>query len=85
MVKMDKIIKTDNLLFRLHYQYSVIILVIFGVLATLNQLLQQQIECKTNEEDLNREFLNAYCWSRPTLVMNNQASIRFNFNVTLFL
>ena len=78
-------VKTDNLVFRLHYQYSVIILVTFGVLATSNQLLLQPIECTLNQKNLNRGFVNAYCWSHPTFVMKNQKSIHFNLKVTLFL
>ena len=78
-------VKTDNFVFKLHYQYSVLILVIFGVLATSNQLLLQPIECTSNQKNLNRDFVNAYCWSHPTFVMNNQNSIHFILKVTLFL
>ena len=66
---LTKQVVTDNLVFRLHYQVTVIILVVFGTLATSNQLFGRPIHCSTGQKNVNQDFVNAYCWTHPTFTV----------------
>lgn len=67
---LTKKVATDNFVFRLHYQFTVILLVVFGVMATSNQLFAHPIVCSMGQKNVGQDFVNAYCWIHPTFVVN---------------
>ena len=67
---LTKKVITDNIVFRLHYQFTVVILVLFGMLATSNQLFSNPIVCSIGPKNFDQNFINAYCWIHPTFIVN---------------
>lgn len=63
-------IKTDNFVFRLHYRWTIPLLLFCGVLVTSFNVFHQPIECSSNQKNVKREFINAYCYSIPTFTID---------------
>lgn len=64
---------TDNWVFRLHYKYSILILVLFGLLTSSTQYFGTKIECTSSKKNVDRNFVNQYCWIHPTFVVANMS------------
>ncbi|XP_008198820.1 innexin shaking-B isoform X1 [Tribolium castaneum] len=75
-------ITIDNLVFRLHSNATVILLVTFSIAVTTRQYVGNPIDC-VHTRDIPEEVLNTYCWIHSTYtvidafkkVPGNQASI----------
>uniref|UniRef100_T1J195 Innexin n=1 Tax=Strigamia maritima TaxID=126957 RepID=T1J195_STRMM len=56
---------TDNVVFKLHYMFTTIILVAFSVLITARQYVGQPIDCVLSDKDAI-PYINTYCWIHAT-------------------
>lgn len=66
---LTKKVVTDNVVFRLHYQFTVSLLVVFGVLATSYQFFANPIECSISQKNFQPQFVNAFCYIHPTFIV----------------
>ncbi|KAK5649776.1 hypothetical protein RI129_000805 [Pyrocoelia pectoralis] len=67
----------DSLVFRLHSNATVILLVTFSIAITTRQYVGNPIDC-VHTRDIPEEVLNTYCWihSTYTVVQDFKSSIR---------
>lgn len=55
----------DNGVFRLHYRFTMAILLMFSILVTASQYFGDPISCISGD-DIPKPFLNTYCWIHST-------------------
>ncbi|KAI1289898.1 Innexin inx2 [Halotydeus destructor] len=55
----------DNHIFRLHYKFSVLILVAFSIMVTARQYFGDPIDC-ISRDDIPTNLLDTYCWIHTT-------------------
>jgi len=55
-------VSIDNLTFKLHYRYSVTLLVAASVLVQTSQFFGDPVQCETGEDSVDDDVLNSYCW-----------------------
>lgn len=67
---LTKRVVTDNIVFRLHYQFTVTLLVLSGLVATAYQFYAHPIQCSIGQKNFRPEFINAYCYVYPTFLVN---------------
>lgn len=60
-------ITTDFLIFRLHYQFTVALLVAFSIIITATQYVGNPIDCIT--DDIPTHVINTYCWIMSTFTL----------------
>lgn len=60
----------DNIVFSLHYEATVIILVAFALFVTTNQYIGDPIECLIDE--IPKNFIDTYCWMYGTYIVLNK-------------
>ncbi|XP_066261516.1 innexin inx2-like [Euwallacea similis] len=65
LVKGEKV-RTDNNVFKLHYRFSVIILIVFSILLSSKQYFGDPILC---DADTNKEYFDVYCWVYSTFIV----------------
>lgn len=68
----DKI-RTDNNVFRLHYRFSVILLIVFSVLLSTKQYFGDPIHCHQTSGTIPQEVLDSYCWAFGIFTIQNNA------------
>lgn len=68
----------DNLIFRLHYKVTVIILVISSLLVTSTQYFGDPIDCIMN--DAPSRTMDTYCWIHSTYTVSNKFSGRAGYD-----
>ncbi|KAF7278755.1 hypothetical protein GWI33_007988 [Rhynchophorus ferrugineus] len=67
LVKGDEI-RTDNNVFKLHYKFSVILLIIYSILLSSKQYFGDPIDCDVSYQ---KEMVNVYCWVTGTFILND--------------
>ena len=60
----------DNHIFRLHYKFSVIILVAFSIMVTARQYFGDPIDC-ISRDDIPNDLLDTYCWIHTTFSLES--------------
>jgi len=71
-------VSIDNLTFKLHYRYSVTLLVAASVLVQTSQFFGDPVQCETAEDSVDDDVLNSYCWMYSSFDVPNT----FNFPCT---
>lgn len=69
IVKIDGVC-IDNNVFRLHYKFTVVVLVAFSILVTCRQYFGDPIDCIQND-DIPENVLETYCWIHTTFTLPN--------------
>jgi hypothetical protein len=80
-VQFTDAIKNDNNIFRLHYKATVIFLVTFATLVSLNQYVGDPIDCfidgSSNKKLTEGSLLDTYCWIHSTYTLpNNPGNVK---------
>ncbi|GJQ72035.1 hypothetical protein Trydic_g3137 [Trypoxylus dichotomus] len=68
LIKLEQI-HTDNNIFKLHYKFTVIILIVFSILLTSKQYFGDPISCDI--EYSRKEVIETYCWIYGTYIVKN--------------
>lgn len=55
----------DNFVFRLHYRFTLVVLIAFSIAVTGRQFLGDPIEC-ISKDDIPENLLKTYCWISTT-------------------
>ncbi|EDW29967.1 GL15920 [Drosophila persimilis] len=63
-------VKTDSIVFRLHYSISVMILMSFSLIITTRQYVGNPIDC-VHTKDIPEDVLNTYCWIQSTYTLKS--------------
>lgn len=63
-------VKTDSLVFRLHYSITVMMLMSFSLIVTTRQYVGNPIDC-VHTKDLPEDVLNTYCWIHSTYTLKS--------------
>lgn len=66
----DNKVEADNLVFKLHYRFSFVILLIFSVLVVAGTYFGVPIEC-LSRDDVPDNLLNTFCWIHTTYSMDD--------------
>jgi len=61
-------IVTDNVVFRLHYIFTTVMLIAFSLLVTASQYVGNPIQC-INDNDVPIHVINTYCWISTTFTI----------------
>lgn len=61
-------IVTDNVVFRLHYIFTTVLLIAFSLLVTATQYVGNPIQC-INDNDIPIHVINTYCWISTTFTI----------------
>nr|CAH0102515.1 unnamed protein product [Daphnia galeata] len=61
-------IVTDNVIFRLHYIFTTVLLIAFSLLVTATQYVGNPIQC-INDNDIPIHVINTYCWISTTFTI----------------
>ncbi|XP_044730114.1 innexin shaking-B isoform X2 [Chrysoperla carnea] len=64
------LVKTDSIVFRLHCNATVILLVTFSIAVTTRQYVGNPIDC-VHTRDIPEEVLNTYCWIHSTYIVES--------------
>jgi len=67
-------VSIDNLTFKLHYRYSVTLLVAASVLVQTSQFFGDPVQCETGEDSVDNDVLNSYCWMYSSFDIPNTFS-----------
>ena len=73
MFHWKRLLKLDSIcinVFRLHYKATVMILILFSLLVTLQQYSGDQIDCIVDVIPLN--VIDTYCWIHSTFTIPNR-------------
>lgn len=62
-------VRTDNNVFKLHYKFSVILLIVFSILLSSKQYFGDPIDCDVESK---KETVNVFCWVSGTFIVQNQ-------------
>lgn len=76
LVKVEKI-HTDNNVFKLHYKFTVMLLIVFSILLTSKQYFGDPIDCDV--ESARKDVIDTYCWIYGTYIVDK--NIRGEFYV----
>lgn len=60
----------DNAIFRLHYRFTLVVLIAFSIAVTGRQFLGDPIEC-ISKDDIPENLLKTYCWISTTFSINS--------------
>lgn len=67
---MDKVHK-DNAVFKLHYRFTVLLLVVFSVLVTTKQYFGDPIKCDTATNKELQGTIETFCWIYGTYTVRS--------------
>lgn len=67
LIKLEKI-HTDSHIFKLHYKFTVILLIVFSILLTSKQYFGDPIKCQLEKDDRN-SVIETYCWISGTHIL----------------
>lgn len=62
-----KTLDVDNSVFRLHYRFTVIMLLAFSILVTCRQYIGDPIDCHAPASTLRVDMIDQYCWVSSTI------------------
>jgi hypothetical protein len=62
----ERKVNTDSSIFKLHYQLTFCILMIFTVILAANQYVGKPIRCINHMDEHPDEVLDTYCWIHST-------------------
>lgn len=62
-----KTLDVDNSVFRLHYRFTVIMLLAFSLLVTARQYIGDPIDCHAPSSTLRADMIDQYCWVSSTI------------------
>lgn len=68
LVKLQHI-TTDNVVFRLHYQATVVFLCAFGIALSTRQFLGDPIHCTLPADEIKEAIIDSYCWIHSTFTL----------------
>lgn len=71
LIKLEKI-HTDNNIFKLHYKFTVIMLIVFSILLTSKQYFGDPINC--DFEAVRKDVIDTYCWIYGTYIVHKTLS-----------
>lgn len=74
-----KQINTDNNVFRLHYKFTVILLLLFSFLVTSKQYFGDPIDCDTGGQE--KYIMDTYCWIHSTFTIKRHLRGKFKFRL----
>ena len=60
----------DNHVFRLHYKFSVVVLIAFSLMVTARQYFGDPIDC-ISKDDIPNKLLDTYCWIHTTFSLED--------------
>ena len=60
----------DNVIFRLHYQFGVAILLTFSLMVSAKQYFGDPIDC-ISKDAIPNKMLNTYCWIHTTFSLED--------------
>ncbi|XP_034119235.1 innexin shaking-B isoform X2 [Drosophila albomicans] len=63
-------VKTDSIVFRLHYSITVMILMSFSLIITTRQYVGNPIDC-VHTKDIPEDVLNTHCWIQSTYTLKS--------------
>ena len=61
----------DNSFYRLHYRFSVLILLAFSLIITARQYIGDPIECIGHEKAIPTKMLDTFCWIHTTFSIDS--------------
>ncbi|XP_035222708.1 innexin inx2-like [Stegodyphus dumicola] len=61
---------TDSFVFRLHYRFTLVILIAFSIAVTGQQYIGEAIHC-ISKDDIPEELLKTYCWIHTTFSIDS--------------
>ncbi|XP_045476578.1 innexin inx2-like [Harmonia axyridis] len=74
LIKIDQI-HTDNNVFKLHYKFTVIMLIIFSILLTSKQYFGEPISCNVGSTESGmKEIIELFCWIHGTYIVSSSLS-----------
>ena len=73
-------VKTDHVIFRLHYHFTVAFLIASSVVITARQYVGNPIDC-THGKDIPEDVLNTYCWIHSTWTVESAFWKRIGIDV----
>lgn len=65
-----KQVNTDNNVFRLHYKFTVILLLLFSFLVTSKQYFGDPIDCVSGSQQ-DKYVMDTYCWIFSTFTIKS--------------
>ncbi|KAK9883602.1 hypothetical protein WA026_001777 [Henosepilachna vigintioctopunctata] len=68
LIKLEQV-NIDNNLFKLHYKFTVIMLIVFSALLTSKQYFGEPISCDTDDKD-RKQLIDMFCWMHGTYIVN---------------
>lgn len=60
----------DSVVFRLHYRFTLVVLIAFSITVTGRQYIGDPIDC-ISKDDIPTELLDTYCWIHTTFSVEN--------------
>lgn len=57
--------EVDNVIFRLHYRFTLVVLIAFSIAVTGSQFIGNPIEC-ISKDDIPEDLLKTFCWISTT-------------------
>jgi len=64
-------VNTDSTIFKLHYQVTFCILLIFTFILATNHYVRDPIKCMHNFEEHENEMLDTFCWVQSTYTVTS--------------
>ena len=64
-------VNTDSTIFKLHYQVTFCILLIFAIILAANQYVGKPIKCMHHLDDKSDELLDTFCWIHSTYTLTS--------------
>lgn len=64
-------VQKDNAIFKLHYRFTVMLLVVFSVLVTTKQYFGDPIKCDLGGKDLPAATVETFCWIYGTYTVGS--------------
>ncbi|XP_044759900.1 innexin inx2-like [Coccinella septempunctata] len=68
LIKYEQV-NIDNNVFKLHYRFTVVLLVIFSALLTSKEYFGEPISCDTDDQD-RKQLIDMFCWIHGTYIIN---------------
>lgn len=65
----SKSVVIDNLAFRLHYQFTFLLLLISSIVVTSTQFFGDPINCIRSSQFVDQRIINNYCWIEGTFTL----------------
>lgn len=66
----------DNNVFKLHYNFTVVMLLLFAVLLTSKQYFGNPIDCYSDSSGL-KELIDNFCWINGTYIIREHLTSKF--------